>query len=123
MEAQVRALEAEAERLRELAEAPKPAPTRALCLKNLLSAELMADPTEFADCVEDIKGECESFGALAAFVVPKPDDLQGMGEADVGCCFVKYVEIISAARAQEALHGRDFDGNSVEALFLPAGVL
>ena len=104
-------------------EAPKPVPTHALCLKNLLSAELMADPTEFADCVEDIKGECESFGALAAFVVPKPDDLQGMGEADVGCCFVKYVEIISAARAQEALHGRDFDGNSVEALFLPAGVL
>ena len=105
------------------AEPPKPVPTHTLCLKNLLSAEIMADPTEFAECVDDIKGECESFGAIAAFVVPTADDLKGRDASDVGCCFVKYDDIISAAKAQDALHGRDFDGNSVEAIFLPAGSL
>ena len=45
------------------------------------------------------------------------------GPTDVGYCFVKYDDIIAAAKAQEALHGRDFDGNSVVAEFLPAGSL
>ena len=143
-------------------------PTHVLCLRNLLNAEIMADAAELAECVDDIRGECESFGKLAAFVVPTLAALQGHGAADVGACFVKcaarrpvprqslppaaspaaspcrslavspchdptipqshnttcargrYEAIVSAAKAQDALDGRDFDGNAVSATFLPS---
>lgn len=101
------------------AEASKPTPTHVLCLRNLLNAEIMADAAEFAECVDDIRGECESFGKLSAFVVPTHDELHGHGAGDVGACFVKYEAVVSAAKAQDELDGRDFDGNSVSATFLP----
>ena len=75
----------------------------------------MADSAEFAECVEDIKGECESYGALAAFVVPTADDLMGRDASDVGCCFVKYEDVASAIKARDAMRGREFDGNVVSA--------
>lgn len=94
-------------------------PTHVLCLRNLLNAEIMADATELAECVDDIRDECESFGKLAAFVVPTQAELHGHSAADLGACFVKYEALVSAAKAQQALDGRDFDGNSVSATFLP----
>jgi len=94
-------------------------PTHVLCLRNLLNADIMADATELAECVDDIRGECESFGKLTAFVVPTQAELHGHSAADLGACFVKYEALVSAAKAQQALDGRDFDGNSVSATFLP----
>jgi hypothetical protein len=188
------------------AAADRPIPTRELRLTNLLSASVLADPAEYEECVEDIKGAVEEHGAVAAFRCPKevrrrrrrggrgaragklpqcgryPFPREGgaaqgrqtslcgvpglrtharpsrrdrrripashplysqpiftassypplltvsptsaphsQGEPDAGTCFVRYEHIASAVKAYEALNGRDFDGNTVQASFLPPG--
>jgi len=93
--------------------------TRLLRLENLLTEESLTDDAEYAECVEDIKGECERFGAISSFVIPRKSELHGRAESEVGMCFVTYVELAGAAKAHKQLHGRDFDGNKVRATFLP----
>lgn len=90
-------------------------------LENLFTEAILADETEFKECVDDIKAECESFGSISNFFIPRKDDLQNRPESDVGVCFVRYEMITSAAKAYEAINGRDFDGNTVKCTFLPAG--
>ena len=92
--------------------ASKPVPARSICLENLLSSEVMADEAELTECIEDIRTECESFGPLASFDVPKP------GSKDAGKCFIEYRQIECAIKAYQALDGREFDGNVVKAHFL-----
>ena len=103
--------------------APPPPPeataTRVLRLENLLGEAALTDDTEYAECVEDIRGECERFGAISSFVIPRPQELHGHSAEDVGKCFVRYEEVTSASKAFAQLHGRDFDGNRVRAVFLP----
>ena len=98
---------------------PPPTATRLLRLENLMGADALADDAEYAECVEDIRGECERFGAIESFRIPRMQDLQGHTEADVGKCFVLYQEVKAASAAYEQLNGRDFDGNKVQAVFLP----
>jgi len=93
---------------------PGPLPTSTVKLENMLTEEIMADEAEFKECVEDIKGECESYGTVLDFQVRKEEG---------GACLVKYEMITSAAKAYENLNGRDFDGNKVKASFMPAGTL
>jgi len=69
------------------------------------------------------QGEVESYGSVEAFIIPRAGELHGRPEEDAGACFVKYEMITSAAKAYEALNGRDFDGNRVVATFLPAGTI
>ncbi|KAL3908362.1 MAG: hypothetical protein SGPRY_009830, partial [Prymnesium sp.] len=82
-------------------------------LENLFTEAILADETEFKECVDDIKAECESFGSISNFFIPRKDDLQNRPESDVGVCFVRYEMITSAAKAYEAINGRDFDGNTI----------
>jgi len=98
---------------------PQPPPTRHLRLENLLTEAVMNDEAELRECLEDIRNECERFGPVASFVVPRQDELHGHPQDDVGKCFVRYESVASAASAQRELHGRDFDGNTVKATFLP----
>jgi splicing factor U2AF subunit len=79
----------------------------------------MNDESELAECLEDIKEECGSFGTLLSCEVPTKTALLGYAEADVGKCFVTYELISSAVKAHTALNGRSFDGNTVRATFLP----
>ena len=97
---------------------PPPPATRFLRLENLLGDEALSDDAEYAECVEDIRGECERFGAVSSFIIPRPADLQGRTAEDVGKCFVLYTELGSAAKAYQQLNGRDFDGHKVRAVFL-----
>ena len=97
---------------------PEPA-TRFLVLENLLSDASLNDDAEYAECCADIKGECERFGAVTTFTIPRASELHGHPPSDVGKCFVTYTEAASAAKAYAQLHGRDFDGNKVKATFLP----
>lgn len=103
--------------------APPPPPeapaTRVLRLENLLGEAALTDDAEYAECVEDIKGECERFGAISSFAIPRPNELHGHSAEDVGKCFVRYEEVSSAAKAFAQLNGRDFDGNKVRATFMP----
>jgi len=90
-------------------------PTRTLCLRNLLSAEVMADPAEYAECVEDIRAEAASYGAIRAFLVPREGALAGRPAGDLGKCFVQYEDVASAIKARDAMRGREFDGSVVSA--------
>jgi len=100
-------------------EPPLHPPTRCLCLENLFTDATMSDEAELAECLEDIKEECASYGTLWSCEVPTKTALLGYAEADVGKCFVTYELISSALKAHTALNGRSFDGNTVRATFLP----
>ena len=93
-------------------------PSKLLCLKNLLTSEALTDDKEFTECTEDIKEECSSFGTVTSFVAPRPSDLQGYSESDVGSCFVRFELLSSSVKAQLDLHGREFDGQRVSAVFV-----
>mmetsp|Transcript_14660 Transcript_14660/g.43583 ORF Transcript_14660/g.43583 Transcript_14660/m.43583 type:complete len:410 (-) Transcript_14660:289-1518(-) len=95
----------------------KPMPTHEISLGGILSAAVLADAAEYAECVEDIRSACEEHGKLLHFSCPKE------GEPDAGNAYLKYEQIASAVKAFEALNGRDFDGNTVKATFLSAGTL
>lgn len=99
----------------------KSLPSYTLCLHNLMSEAVLNDDSEFQDYVADIREECESFGKIAAFVIPRKGDLQGRSEDDVGKVFVKFESIVAASKAHDSLDKRDFDGNTVKAEYLPAG--
>ena len=58
-------------------------PTRHLCLRNMLSDDVLADDAEF-ECADDIRAEVATFGEVSKFAFPRPSDLQGYTEADVG---------------------------------------
>jgi len=94
--------------------------SKVVCLTNLLSEKALASDVEFAECVHDIRAECEQFGRVEAFVVPRERALEGRPASDVGKCFIAYEDEPSAARAVESLHNRQFDGLTVQATFLPA---
>ena len=96
-------------------------PTRRVRLSNLFTAGIMADEKEMTECLEDVKGECETFGRVASCVVVRAGQElpAGCTEADVGMCFVVYEDVSAAAKAVAALHGRDFDGNTVTATYVP----
>jgi hypothetical protein len=98
-----------------------PPPSRKLKLENMFAPEqlLPSEEDDFKECVEDISNECERFGGVEAFAAPRPHDLQGHPPDAAGQCFVTYTAITSAVKAREALDGRDFDGRSVKATFVP----
>ena len=95
--------------------------TRLLCLENLFQPSALEDEEEYKECVEDIQEECKRFGEIESFEIPRATDLKGHSEADVGKCFVRYKSVGEAVAAYRALHGRDFDGNTVKVSFLAEG--
>ena len=95
-----------------------PKPSHKLKLQNLLGPDEIADDKEFAECIDDIKDECARFGTLVSCVFPRPPELHGYAEADVGSCFVHYELMSAAVRAQSDLDGRDFDSRKVIATFV-----
>ena len=105
------------------APAAAPTPTRVLCLENLLNAETLADDAEFAECVEEIRAEVASFGAVAEFALPRRAGDFARAPDAAATCFVKYELVSSAVKAHAALHAREFDGNVVRASFLRPEVL
>ena len=108
---------------REPGPAAAPTPTRVLCLENLLNAATLADDAEFAECVEEIRAEVASFGAVAEFALPRRAGDFARAPDAAATCFVKYELVSSAVKAHAALHAREFDGNVVRASFLRPEVL
>ncbi len=72
--------------------------SKVVCLTNLLSEKALASDVEFAECVHDIRAECEQFGRVEAFVVPRERALEGRPASDVGKCFIVYEDVSSATR-------------------------
>ena len=94
------------------------APSRLLCLRNLLSAEALTDDAEFKEATDDIQSECSKHGEIDWCKFPRASDLQGCAAADVGSCFVRFKMMSSAVRAQRELDGREFDSQTVIATFV-----
>jgi len=93
--------------------APPPGGVPSACIKleGMLKPEDLAADDEYAEIHDDIKQECETYGSVSAFKLPRTGPLAGV-------CFVKFEQLSSASRAREALDKRQFDGNTVNAVFL-----
>ena len=83
-----------------------PIPTPCLLLKNLFNAAEETDPEWWLDIAEDVKGECEKFGEITHTFVDK--DRQGF-------VYLKFADVASSTRAQQALHTRWFAGRKIAA--------
>ena len=85
----------------------------------MLSAAVLADEGELRECTYDIREEVATFGEVVDFVIPRVGALEGHAETDVGSCFVRFAQVADAIKAQTALDGRQFDGQTVVAAFVP----
>jgi len=97
-----------------LAALPPPAPTSTelLVLSNMVGPDLLADDGEYTEICEDIQEECAKNGPVVKMVVPRTGP-------DAGKAFVLFEQATAAASAYGKLNGRQFDGNTVTATYLP----
>ncbi|CEG50284.1 splicing factor u2af large [Plasmopara halstedii] len=93
-------------------------PTRVIVLHNMVTPEELEDEEEYADIVDDIKGECERFGAVPSLLLPRPRD--GVLSA-VGKVYVEFSDVQSAQNAAAELHGRGFSNRTVAVEFMDEG--
>jgi len=90
-----------------------PVPTRTIKLNGMITPDMLKDDEEYKDVLEDIRLECERFGAGVEVRIPRE------GEQHEGACFLRYKDLAGSVKARDALHNRQFDGNSVTAVFIP----
>lgn len=109
---------------------PSPAPagpvTLVVLLQNMVKESELNDDEEFKEIHNDVKEECDKFGAVEKIVIPRPyqeskeeDDLGPRTGVGVGRIFVKFKDTDGAQKAQAALNGRLFNENAVKATFYP----
>ncbi|KAH7479216.1 hypothetical protein PRIC1_009232 [Phytophthora ramorum] len=97
---------------------PLGTPSRVIVLLNMVTPEELEDEEEYADILDDIKGECERFGAVPSLLLPRPRD--GIPSA-VGKVFVEFGEVQSAQSAATELHGRGFSNRTVAVEYMDEG--
>lgn len=89
---------------------------RVLQLLNMVTAEELLDPEEYDEICEDVKEECEKYGAVLELKVPRPVGAARTSPG-VGKIFVKYEQPESAQNALRALAGRKFADRTVVVTF------
>jgi splicing factor U2AF 65 kDa subunit len=119
------------------------ADARILLMLSMVVPEDLADDQEYADVCEDIREECEKYGAVEDLRVPRPAkrdragkwgeqgqggqggqvmsaaDYQRVDEAaGVGRVYVKFRDAEAAGAALKSLAGRSFGGRSIIATLL-----
>lgn len=94
------------------------APSRVLCLFQVVSPEELMDDTEYEEILEDMRDECMKFGTIANLVIPRPGS-SGDTSPGVGMVFVEYADTEGSLKAKTALNGRKFGGNTVIAVYYP----
>jgi len=77
----------------------------------MLTADMLTSDDEYKEICEDIQQECETSGAVTELKVVRTGPLAGV-------CFVKFGQLSGAAKARESLDKRQFDGNTVQAIFV-----
>jgi splicing factor U2AF 65 kDa subunit len=65
-----------------------------------------------------MQAEASTHGKCIQVVIPRPH-AHGNDEPYTGKVVIEFEDANVAMRARNALHGRKFDGNEVEATFLP----
>jgi len=103
---------------------PTPVETKVVLLLHMVSASELMDDEEFSDIVLDIREECEKFGQVEQIVIPRPIVEGKEGDAvgprvgvGVGRIFIQFSDVKGSSAAKNALHGRMFNHNRVEASF------
>ncbi|RWR72346.1 RNA recognition motif domain-containing protein [Cinnamomum micranthum f. kanehirae] len=95
-----------------------PPPTKVVCLTQVVTEDELKDDEEYADIVEDMRGEGGKYGTLISVVIPRPNP-NGEPSPGVGKVFLEYDDTDGAAKARAGLNGRKFGGNPVVAVFYP----
>ncbi|KAG8527040.1 uncharacterized protein KY384_008469 [Bacidia gigantensis] len=85
---------------------------RVLQLLNMVTPEELMDGEEYEEICEDIKEECEKYGAVLEMKVPRPSGGSRQSNG-VGKIYVKYDTPESARKALQALAGRKFADRTV----------
>jgi len=88
---------------------------RVLQLLNMVTPEELMDNDEYEEICEDVKEECEKYGAVLEMKIPRPSG--GRTMPGVGKIFVKYEQPESAQKALSALAGRKFADRTVVVTF------
>ncbi|CAD6252886.1 unnamed protein product [Miscanthus lutarioriparius] len=81
------------------------APTKVVCLVQVVSADELKDDEAYEDIKDDMRQEACRYGNLVKVVIPRPDP-SGHPVTGVGKVFLEYADVYSATRAKMALHGR-----------------
>mmetsp|Transcript_19855 Transcript_19855/g.58630 ORF Transcript_19855/g.58630 Transcript_19855/m.58630 type:complete len:262 (-) Transcript_19855:67-852(-) len=97
--------------------------TPVLVLDAMVSKEDLASAEEMGEILEDARSECSKHGAVSLYV-PKPgvSGPAGSGAEEAAIALKLFAEYGTAAEALacgKELHGKQFDGRTVLASFLP----
>ncbi|KAJ6377144.1 hypothetical protein OIU76_026171 [Salix suchowensis] len=93
-------------------------PSKVLCLTEAIAMEVLADDEEYEEILEDMREECCKFGTLINVVIPRPSKIEEQ-ISGAGKVFLEYSDTSSCANARNALNGRKFGGNTVNASYYP----
>ncbi|CAL8465202.1 g4737 [Coccomyxa elongata] len=93
--------------------------TRILALQEAVTLDELANDEEYADILQDMRQECEKFGAVVNVLIPRPvtDPAQPQPRG-VGKVFIEFADKDGSVAAQRILNGRRFGGRSVIATYL-----
>ncbi len=94
-------------------------PSRVLQLLNMCYPEDLFDDQFYRDLIVDVKEEAVRHGTVEDIVVPRPDRLTGYAVPSVGKVFVKFMYLIPARRAQQAISGKIYNRRTCIASFYP----
>lgn len=95
-------------------------PSKALFLKNVVTAEELGKDEDFDEIFTDIKLECESCssGKVLELIIPRPSGNSDIPDPEgLGYAFVKFETITQATKAKRMMAGRKFGDNAVEVEF------
>lgn len=101
-----------------LFQGPTVAPTRVVCLTQVVSADELRNDEEYEDIVEDMREEGGKYGNLVNVIIPRPSP-NGEPSPGVGKVFLEYADTDGASKARASLSGRKFSGNQVVAVYYP----
>ena len=93
--------------------------TTVLTLANMCTEAEYTDAEEMRDILEDAKGEAEKHGRVLAAAAPKPG---GILRGDSKLCMkvlLRFADPDAAMACAIELHGKQFDGRTVLAAFVP----
>lgn len=89
---------------------------RVVKLVDALKVEELENDDDYQDIMEDMKEEMGRFGELVAIHIPRPSKEEGaLPPPGLGRVLAEFKDASSALAARNALHGRKFGGNVVQA--------
>lgn len=77
----------------------------------MVTAQDLIDDEEYEDILQDVQGECNSYGRVIQVVIPRVKN--GFSPYSEGLIFVEFTDIPGAAAAASNLSGRKFAEKTV----------